>query len=213
VNTSDQGVGGRIDFGAFLTASAIAGAVVLVLGVIAFVHPISRTSPSTTGYTQQVTFGYGASAPTGPVYATGTVHTGFQFGGAQLLPRAASNAAGASPTTSSSTTSVTAASRTASRTRAVGTPGTAPATIAARGVSVKVSLLRLIAIIGLLLSAVAAAYFYLRKRSEPFEESVRIQSQHGHMIVSIVGGEDLGWPPVDVPSIKRWSCSPRAVSG
>jgi hypothetical protein len=27
-------------------------------------------------------------------------------------------------------------------------------------------------------------------------------AQYGHMIVPIVGGEDLGWPPVDVASIK-----------
>jgi hypothetical protein len=43
---------------------------------------------------------------------------------------------------------------------------------------------------------------YLRKRGEPFEESVHIQSQYGHLIVPIVAGEDLGWPPVDVPNIK-----------
>ena len=45
-------------------------------------------------------------------------------------------------------------------------------------------------------------FFYLRKRAEPFEETVRIQSQYGHMIVPIVAGEDLGWPAVDVPTIK-----------
>jgi hypothetical protein len=48
----------------------------------------------------------------------------------------------------------------------------------------------------------ATVFFYLRKRSEPFEETYRIQSQYGHMIVPIIGGEDLGWPPVDVPNIK-----------
>jgi hypothetical protein len=33
-------------------------------------------------------------------------------------------------------------------------------------------------------------------------ETFRIQAKYGHMIVPIVGGEDLGWPPVDVPNIK-----------
>jgi hypothetical protein len=84
----------------------------------------------------------------------------------------------------------------------VGTPTTAPATVTVLGVSPQISLLRWIAVLGLLLSGAAAVYFYLRKRSEPFEESFQIQSQYGHMIVPIVGGEDLGWPPVDVPNIK-----------
>ena len=56
--------------------------------------------------------------------------------------------------------------------------------------------------LGLLLSRAAAVFFYLRKRAEPFQETRHIQSQYGHMIVPIVGGEDLGWPPVDVPNIK-----------
>ena len=45
-------------------------------------------------------------------------------------------------------------------------------------------------------------YAFLRKRAEPFEESLHIQRQHGHLIVPIIAGEDLGWPPVDVPNIK-----------
>ncbi len=45
-------------------------------------------------------------------------------------------------------------------------------------------------------------YAFLRKRGEAFEESVKIQAQYGHLIVPIVAGEDLGWPPVDVPNIK-----------
>jgi hypothetical protein len=77
VNTSpDPSVRRRIDFGAFLTASAVAAAVFAVLGVIAFTRAAFRTAPATTGYTQQVSFGYSASAPAGPVYASGAVHTG-----------------------------------------------------------------------------------------------------------------------------------------
>ena len=33
------------------------------------------------------------------------------------------------------------------------------------------------------------------------------------MIVPIVAGEDLGWPPVDVPNIKALGSSRRAASG
>jgi signal peptidase I len=84
----------------------------------------------------------------------------------------------------------------------VSLPGTAPTTVTAFGVSPQIATLRWIAIIGLLLSITVTLYLYLRKRGEPFEESFRIMAQYGHMIVPIVGGEDLGWPPVDVASIK-----------
>ena len=70
------------------------------------------------------------------------------------------------------------------------------------GVSPTISLLRWLALIGLLVSVPLAVYAFLRKRGEPFEESVQIQAQYGHLIVPIVAGEDLGWPPVDVPNIK-----------
>ena len=81
-------------------------------------------------------------------------------------------------------------------------PATRPATVTILGVSPQISLLRWISVLGLLLSGAAAVYCYLRKRAEPFDETLHIQSQYGHMIVPIVGGEDLGWPPVDVPNIK-----------
>jgi signal peptidase I len=84
----------------------------------------------------------------------------------------------------------------------VSSPGTAPATLTVFGVSPQIATLRWIAIIGLLLSVVVTLYLYLRKRGEPFEETFRIQARYGHMIVPIVGGEDLGWPPVDVPNMK-----------
>lgn len=314
--SSNQDVGRRIDFGVLLTASAVAAAVFVVLGIIAFTRQTSRMTPATTAYTQQISFGYSASAPAGPVYATGTVRTGdpiflslvhqlgvdvdyrfvsgaqhdiagtekivlrlagqsgwshnlvltpathftgdqtdtavtldipriqkllgrvssltgmlggsytisvvpevhitgtvaghpldlsfapamnFQFGGAQLLSQGATNGAEAPGGTSGG---ASAAGLTATRGGAVGTPGTAPATITALGVSPAVSLLRLISMVGLLGAGLTAAFFYLRKRSEPFVESVRIQSQYGHMIIPIMGGEDLGWPPVDVPNIK-----------
>jgi hypothetical protein len=119
----------------------------------------------------------------------------FQVADGQLQPTGGS--AGAS---SSSTTS--AANYTPKEAGSLGQAGVAPATITVLGVSPEISLLRRIAVVGLLLSIGAAVYFYLRKRSEPFVESARIQSQYGDMIVPIVAGEDLGWPPVDVPDIK-----------
>jgi signal peptidase I len=117
----------------------------------------------------------------------------------QLLVGGASQS-GASAGSAGSGTSTDAFTRTENG--AVSSPGTAPARITVYGLSLGVDTLRWIALIGLLLSVGVAAYAYLRKRGEPFEESVRIQAQYGHLIVPIIAGEDLGWPPVDVPNIK-----------
>jgi hypothetical protein len=306
-----------VNFGALLTASGIAAAVFVALGFLAFTRPASKLSPKTAPYSQQVNFGYSAHAHAGPVYPTGTIHTGdpiflslvrqlgvhvkyrfvsdaphnvagtesilmqltsptgwthrvvltpptrftgdhtdtdvtvnlpqvqallskvsrmtgmeggsymiailpqvhiagnvgghpldlsfnpattFQLGAAQLLAQGASKTApsgGSSAAGDGSTSGLT-----ASQAGAVGTPVVAPATITVLGVSPQIALLRWISVLGVLVSAAAAAFFFLRKRSEPFVESRQIQSQYGHMIVPIVAGEDLGWPPVDVPNIK-----------
>jgi signal peptidase I len=124
----------------------------------------------------------------------------FQLEGAQLVPRGASNAA--PPSSSLAASGGVPVGLTATRPGAVGTPIVVPTTITVLGVAPQIALLRWISILGLLASAAAAAFSYLRKRGEPFGETYRIQSQYGHMIVPIVAGEDLGWPPVDVPDIK-----------
>ncbi len=125
----------------------------------------------------------------------------FQFVGGQLqISGAAGGSAGASSASAASPapSSATFAPQQPGR---IADPTTAPNTFGAFGVSARIDTLRLIGIIGLLLSIAATVYFYLRRRGEPFEETVRIQAKYGHMIVPIVGGEDLGWPPVDVPDI------------
>ncbi len=317
---SDQSAGPRIDFAACLTASAVAAAVFLVLGVFSFARPATKPTEVTTPYKQQVSFGYSAHAHPGPVYPTGAIHTGdpiflsqvnqvavhvryrfsstgsheiagtegivlqltsptgwsrtivltpstrftgdhtsttvkldvrqlkalltkvatltglpsaaytvvvepivhitgtvagqplnlsfspsmsFQLGAQQLVPAGAqSTSVPAATSGNSAAPSGTGSTLAPSRGGTVGTPATAPATITVLGVSPEVALLRWIGVVGLLLSLAATVYFYLRKRGEPFDESVRISADYGHMIVPIVGGEDLGWPPVDVPSIK-----------
>jgi hypothetical protein len=120
----------------------------------------------------------------------------------QLIPQGASSTVSAPSATGAAGPGGSEARFTATRGGGVGTPGSAPATITVLGASPPISLLRLISVLGMLLSGLAAGFFFLRKRSEPFVESVQIQSQYGHLIVPIVAGEDLGWPPVDVPSIK-----------
>ena len=304
----------------FCTASAAAAAVFLVLGLVAFVCPATRPTEVLTPYQQQVTFGYTAHAPSGPVYPSGAVHTGqpiflslvhqvdvqirydfsslaqhdiagsekimlqltapsgwtrsmtltpptrftgddtstavvldihqlqsllnkvgamtgvpgatytaaiepvfhvtgtaagqplnlhfsptmsFQLGPQQLSPQGAASA----PTQTSApgtppATGASGGTLAPSQSGKVGTPASTPATLTVLGIAPKVSLLRWISLVGLLLSVGATVFFYLRKRGEPFEESAHIQAQYGHLIVPIMGGEDLGWPPVDVTSIK-----------
>jgi hypothetical protein len=126
----------------------------------------------------------------------------FQLASGQLVPQGAASTASASPRTGSTSASGSSTGLSPSQTGAVETPATAPAAITVFGLSLKISLLRWIAIVGLVLSVAATLFFYLRKRGEPFGESYRIQAQYGHLIVPIVAGEDLGWPPVDVASIK-----------
>src|SRR3984885_3219607 len=64
------------NFGAVLTASAVAAAAFLVLGVIAFSRPASRAVPASTPSTQSVSFGYSAQVRRGLVYPSGSVTTG-----------------------------------------------------------------------------------------------------------------------------------------
>jgi hypothetical protein len=297
-----------LNWSALLTASAIAGAVFVVIGLFALTRPAHKPSAVKTPYVQRVTFAYSARVHPGAVYPTGLIHTGdpifpqlvhrldlhldyrltsaaphavrgtedvvlqltgpggwnrqivlaprtafdadhtstdvtldlpyveslfqqvarvtgvlggtytvaveprvhvigtvagdavqtsyapslrFQLNATQLLPSGGSSTSGGSSSGFSQQQSAS-----------VGTPATAANAFKIGGVSVEIPLLRWISLIGLLLSAVASAFFYLRKRGEPFEETFRIQAQYGHLIVPIVGGEDLGWPPVDVPSIK-----------
>lgn len=139
-----------------------------------------------------------------PIKATFAPALGFGLTPTQLVADGVSasgpSAAGAAPTTTAGAPKVGYSQSTTGAVMAV--PGSAPTTLTMLGVSPTISLLRWLALIGLLASVAVALYAFLRKRGEPFEESVQIQTKYGHLIVPIVAGEDLGWPPVDVPNIK-----------
>ncbi|HEX4279763.1 MAG TPA: signal peptidase I [Solirubrobacteraceae bacterium] len=134
-----------------------------------------------------------------PVRASYSPALGFQLQSDELQPTGGSASTG---NTSSAAATSGQANYTPSQSGSVSHPAAQSNAIGVLGVSVDVRLLRWMSLLGLLLSVAATLYFYLRKRGEPFEESVRIQAQHGHLIVPIIAGEDLGWPPVDVPNIK-----------
>ena len=42
----------------------------------------------------------------------------------------------------------------------------------------------------------------LLRRNQAFDEAARIRARYGHLLVPILIGDDLGWPPVDVTSFK-----------
>jgi signal peptidase I len=309
--TREHDLSRAFNFGALLTASAIAAAVFLVLGAFALVHSDANPSPKTTRYSQQVSFGYSAHVTPGPVYAGSVIKTGDPIVVSlvrQLALHIDYSVTGADPGTIKGTEEVvlklsgpngwtrryvlTPATRfggdhtrthvtldlpqlesllskiaglmdtagiggftvavepevhingavsghpidtkfsptltfepqagqfivgsgtpspghggsppeyNVTQRGGVSSPGTAPAAITVLGASAEVDTLRWIALIGLLLSGGVAVYSYLRKRGEPFQENAHIQSRYGHLIVPIIAGEDLGWPPVDVPNIK-----------
>jgi signal peptidase I len=127
-----------------------------------------------------------------PVNTTFTPALSFQTAAGELLP------------IGNSTTAASSSQPNFSPTQAgdVSTPTTGPDTLTVLGASLDITWLRWISIAGLLISLAASLYTYLRKRAEPFQETAHIQCHYGHMIVPIVAGEDLGWPAVDVPTIK-----------
>lgn len=54
----------------------------------------------------------------------------------------------------------------------------------------------------LLAGAVSILLAILLRRNQAFDEAARIRARYAHLLVPILVGEDLGWPPVDVTDIK-----------
>lgn len=147
--------------------------------------------PDTSGYsaTVRATVRVRGSVDGRPVTTGFDPQMSFSIQPLQLQP-------GVSPGTSSPTLSGFSPSAGGS----VTTTAPAPATLGLAGHEIAVSLLRRLALAGLLLSLLAAAIAaILLRRAGAFDEPARIQAQYGHMLVPILSGDDLGWPPVDVP--------------
>ena len=138
-----------------------------------------------------------------PVKTTFDPTLGFSLSPTQLVPNGVSAGAASAAGAGATPGAAPKVGYTQSASGSVpGVPGSAATTLTVLGVSPTITLLRWLALLGLLLTVPTAVYAFLRKRGEAFEESVKIQSQYGHLIVPIVAGEDLGWPPVDVQNIK-----------
>jgi signal peptidase I len=311
MTAGDRGLTHPVNLRAVLGAATAAAAVFFVLGVFALTRSPNRPAAARVPYTQVVKFGYGASAPRGPVYPDGVLHTGdpiflalvhrvrvqvdyrvetsarhrlagteetflrlsgpsgwsrnlrlssprrfkgdhvstqvtldvpqlqsliarvgaltgvspgagytiavapqvnvtgtlagrqvnasfapqlsFQLGPLQLQSGNASSSSGGSQ-----------AGLTPSQSGSVAIPSSASNTVGVAGLTVSVTTLRWLALLGLLLAGASALVLRVwLKIGQPFEETQRIQSKYGHLIVPIVATADaLSWAPYEVPDIK-----------
>jgi signal peptidase I len=78
-----------------------------------------------------------------------------------------------------------------------------PNTISIAGHRLSYSAIAWLALGGFLLfGALSILLAVLLRRNQAFDEATRIRARYGHLLVPILIGEDLGWPPVDVASFK-----------
>lgn len=71
------------------------------------------------------------------------------------------------------------------------------------GATLSYSALAWFGLLGFVLCAAAIVPLaVLLRRNRAFDEAARIRTRYAHLLVPILIGEDLGWPPVDVTSFK-----------
>jgi signal peptidase I len=146
------------------------------------------------------------------VHVTGTVAgqsvdesfsptAGFQLQPLELTPSGAAPPAAAGTGAASTPSSETGFDPTAQG--KVTAVSSVPSTLSLAGHVIGYSALTWIALAGLLLSGAASVLLaVLLQRNRAFDEAARIRARYGHLLVPILVGEDLGWPPVDVTSFK-----------
>jgi signal peptidase I len=79
----------------------------------------------------------------------------------------------------------------------------APNPLHALGRDTSYATLTWLGLLGALLCGVMAIPLaILLRRNRAFDEAARIRARYGHLLVPILIGEDLGWPPVDVGSFR-----------
>jgi signal peptidase I len=85
----------------------------------------------------------------------------------------------------------------------VATVASVPNTLSIAGHVLRYSTIAELALGGLLLAGALSVFLgVLLKRNHAFDEAARIRARYGHLLVPVLVGEDLGWPPVDVTSFK-----------
>jgi signal peptidase I len=146
------------------------------------------------------------------VHVTGTVagqhvdesfapNAGFQLQPLELMPAAspppAATGAAATSVPSSETGFTPSATGTVTSVSAV------PDALQLAGHSIGYATIAWLALAGFLVAGSLGAFLViLLRRNRAFDEAARIRTRYGHLLVPILIGEDLGWPPVDVTSFK-----------
>lgn len=116
----------------------------------------------------------------------------FQLGALQMQPGNGSAGTGGTPASFDHT-----------QPGAISTGATVPNTLSVAGMSVGIGALRFLAPLAVLIALSGGlALLTVAARTPAFGEAARIRSKYGHMIVPITAGHDLGWPAIDVGSMK-----------
>ncbi len=137
-----------------------------------------------------------------PVDATFTPTANFQLQPLELTP------GGSAPAPAAASGSSTAAASTESgfdpsATGIVTSVSSAPNRLDLAGHAFGYGEIMWLALLGFLVTGGLAGFLgVLLKRNQAFDEAVRIRSRYAHLLVPVLAGEDLGWPPVDVISFK-----------
>ncbi|MGH2894672.1 MAG: hypothetical protein ACRDPM_15625, partial [Solirubrobacteraceae bacterium] len=136
-----------------------------------------------------------------PVAQTFSPNANFQLQPLELLPGGGAASAGATPGSGAGTSTSGGfdPNQTGSMTRA----STVPSRLVLLGHTLALDTLMWIAIGGAALAGVITLMLaILLRRNQAFDEAARIRARYSHLLVPILVGEDLGWPPIDVTSIK-----------
>ena len=134
-----------------------------------------------------------------PMNESFTPTAAFQLQPLELTPSGGASASGApSSTTASSETGFDPSAQ-----GRVTVASSAPNDLSLVGQTLSYSTISWLALGGFLLAAGLSVFLVvLLQRNQAFDEAARIRARYGHLLVPILVGEDLGWPPVDVTSFK-----------
>jgi signal peptidase I len=136
-----------------------------------------------------------------PVDESFTPDAGFQLQPLELTPSGSAPPPAAGTGSSSATSAETGFDPSAQGT--VTRVSSVPSTFSIAGHNLSYSAIGWLALGGFLLfGALSALLAVLLKRNQAFDEATRIRARYGHLLVPILIGEDLGWPPVDVTNFK-----------
>ena len=136
-----------------------------------------------------------------PVDQSFSPNAGFQLQPLELVPGGAASPSGAAP--GSGAGGPTSGGLTPSQPGSVATVSTVASRLSLLGHTMAFDT---IAWTGLAAAALAGVITLvlaiLLRRNQAFDEAARIRARYGHLLVPILIGEDLGWPPVDVAGFK-----------